>query len=30
MGGLLSFKREKDYMVFTVSLPKTIQMERVS
>ncbi len=25
MGGLLSFTPEKDYMVFTVSLPKTVQ-----
>jgi hypothetical protein len=25
MGGLLSFAPEKDYMVFTVSLPKTIE-----
>ena len=25
MGGLLSFAQEQDHMIFTVSLPKTIQ-----
>lgn len=25
MGGLLSFEQEKDYLIFTVSLPKTVQ-----